>query len=107
MQRLAPQLIHHRFDDFRMPVPDVEKNTESAQAVQILASVHVAIGVWSGVGPLDDRTGAREVAGLAVLQKSGVDVVAETVDGLAGDPGRIVGGDLRLADEVQNGLRIF
>jgi hypothetical protein len=34
-------------------------------------------------------------------------VVAETVDGFARDPAGVVGRDLRLGDEVENGLGIF
>jgi hypothetical protein len=89
-----------------MAMADV-KDTETAQAVEILASVDVAVRVGSGVGPFDDRASASEITGFTIFQKSRVDEVAETVDGLAGDPARIVGGDLRLADEVQNGLRVF
>jgi hypothetical protein len=66
VQRLAPQLIHHRFDDLRVPVADVE-DAEAAEAIQILASVDVAIRVRSGVRPFDDGARTAGVAGLAVL----------------------------------------
>ncbi len=81
MQRLAAQLILHRFDDFGMAVTDVE-DAEAAQTVDIFASVEIAVGVGAGVGPLDDRAGLADVARLAVLQKSGVYVVAKRLDRL-------------------------
>jgi hypothetical protein len=105
MQRLAPQLIHHRFDDLRMPVPDVE-DTETAEAIQIFAPVHVAVRVRPSVRPLDDGTRAAGVAGLAVFQEPRIDVIAEPVYGFARDPAGVVGRDLRFGDEVENGLRV-
>jgi hypothetical protein len=89
-----------------MAVPDVE-NAEAAETVQILTTVDVAIGIRPGVRPLDDGARAARVAGLAVFQESGVDVVAESIDGFASDPAGVVVRDLRLGDEVENGLSVF
>jgi hypothetical protein len=99
-------LIHHRFDDLRVAMADVE-DAEAAQAIEVLSPVHVAVRVRSGVGPLDHRARTLDVAGFAVLEKPRVDVLAETVDGLARDPTRVLGRDLRLGDEVEDGLRVL
>ncbi len=101
MERLAPQLVRHCFDDLRMTMSHVE-DTEAAETVQILAAVYVAIRVRPGVRPFDDRARAADVAGLAVFQEARVDVVAETLDGFARDPAGVIGRDLRLGDEVEN-----
>jgi hypothetical protein len=34
-------------------------------------------------------------------------VIAKSIDGFARDPAGVVGRDLRLGDEIENGLRIF
>jgi hypothetical protein len=47
------------------------------------------------------------IARFAVFQEPRVDVIAETVDGFARDPARIVGIDLWFADEVEDGLRVL
>lgn len=78
---------------------DVE-DAEAAQTIEVGAAGDVAIGVEAGVGPLDDRRRAPGVARLAILEKSGVDVPAERLDGLARDPFRIGGRDVSLFDEV-------
>jgi len=106
VQRLAPQLIGDGFDDLRMAVADVE-DAESAQAVDVFAAVDVAIGVRPGVGPFDDGAGALEVAGLAVFEEARIDVIAETLDGFAGDPARVLGRDVRFGNQVENGLRVL
>jgi hypothetical protein len=89
-----------------MTVSDVE-DAEAAEAIQILATVDVAIRVRPGVRPLDDGAGAADVARFAVFEEARVDVVAETLDGFARDPAGVVGRDLRLGDEVENRLSIL
>jgi len=37
---------------------------------------------------------------LAVLQKTGVDMIAEVVDRLAGDPSRVVGAEFGFRDQL-------
>lgn len=76
MQRLAAQLIGYRFNDFGIAVADVE-DAESAQAVEVDASGYVAIGVRSGIRPLDDRAGAARVGRLAIFEESRIDVIAK------------------------------
>ena len=62
--------------------------------------VDVAIGVRPGVGPLDDGAGAFDVGRLAVFEEARIDVVAKRLDRFARDPGRVVGRDRRLGDQV-------
>src|SRR5579863_1246463 len=106
MQRLPPQLVHDGFDDFRMAMPDVE-NTETAETVDVFAAADVAIRIRPGVGPFDDGLGAFDGAGFAILEKTGVDMLAKCVDCLARDPARLVRSDLRQRDEVEHSLRVF
>jgi hypothetical protein len=89
-----------------MTVPHVE-DAEAAETIEILATVHVAVRVRSGVRPFDDGAGTADVAGFAVFQEARVDVVSETVDGFARAPTGVVGRDLRLGDEVENGLGVL
>ena len=67
---------------------DVE-DAEAAETVEVGATGNVAIGVRPGVGPLDDRAGATRIGRLAVLQESGIDVIAKRLDRLAGNPFRL------------------
>jgi len=99
VQRLAAELIGDGFDDLRIAMPDVE-DAEAAEAIDVGASVEVAIGVGPGVRPFDDGARAPGVVRLAVFEEAGVDVVAERLDGLASDPLRVVGRYLGLLDEV-------
>lgn len=98
MQRLPPHLIYHRFNDLGIAVPDVE-NAESAKAVDVLLAVDVAIGVRTCIRPLDDRGRAFGGRCFAILQETGIDVVAKRLDGFARDPSRVLRSDLRLGDQ--------
>ena len=81
-----------------MAVPDVE-DAEPAETVDVLAAIDVREDV-SAVGPLDGG-GERAVrAGLTVLEKSRVDVIAKTRDRFADDPIRLRAIDRRGVDEV-------
>lgn len=106
MERLTPKLIAYRLHDFGMAMADVE-DAEAAETIDICATANVAIGVRPGIGPLDDRFRTRDVGRLAVFEKSGVDVLAERVDGFARDPRRVRGRDLRLADQLESALGVL
>ena len=93
VQRLAAQLIGHGLDDFGIAMTDVE-DAEAAQAIDVRAPGDVAIGVRSGVGPLDDGAGVACVGRFAVFEKARIDVVAKRLDGFARDPRRFVRRDL-------------
>jgi len=86
---LAAQLVLYRGDDFRVAVTDVE-DAEATQTVDIVTSVEIAVGVRTGIGPLDDRAGLSNVAGLAVFQKARVYMVAKRLNRLFGDPARLL-----------------
>ena len=105
VERLPAELIRHGFEHLRIAVADVE-NAESAETVDILAPGDVAIGVRSGVGPLDDGLGAGDVRRLAVFEKAGIDVFAKSLDGLACNPDRVLRRNLRFRDEFQDFLRV-
>ena len=98
MQRLAIELRANRIDDLRMPVTDVE-DAEAAEAIDIFAAVDVREDV-AAVGPLDGRIERALRTGLAVLEKSGVDVIAKPVDGFADDPIGLRAIDRRGVNEV-------
>jgi len=68
---LALQLFHHRFDDFRIPVADVEY-AESAQAVDVLFAGDVAVGIRPGVLPLHDRDAWSALVALRYSRKPGL-----------------------------------
>jgi hypothetical protein len=106
VQRLPAQLIHHRFDDFRIAVADVE-DAEAAQAVDVFAPGDVAICVRAGVGPFDDRFGFVGVARFAILEEAGIDVLAKRLDRFMRDPACLFGGDLRRFDQPQDALGVF
>jgi hypothetical protein len=66
-------------------VADVE-DPEAAETIDVLAAVDVREDV-TGIAPFHRGTVERAfVAGFAVLEKSGIDVIAKTVDGFANDP---------------------
>ena len=67
VQRLPVELSLDGAYDFGMAVTDVE-NPESAQAVDVLSAVDVAVAVRSRVGPLDDRGGAVRRASLCGIR---------------------------------------
>jgi len=81
-----------------VPVSDVE-DAEPAQTIDILASVdvgeHVAV-----IGKLDGGIERAFGTRLAIFEKTGIDVVAKTVDGLAYDPGGLRPIDRRGVNEV-------
>ncbi len=87
MQRLALELRAHRGNDLRMTVADVE-DAEPAQAVDVLAAAHVGEDV-ARVRPLHRRVERALRTGLAVFEKSGVDVIAKRLDRFAHDPIRL------------------
>ena len=87
MQCLALELRTHGGDDFGMAVSDVE-DTETAETVDIFPPVDVREDV-AGIRPFDRCVERTAGAGFAVFQKTGVYVIAETVDGLADDPIRL------------------
>jgi hypothetical protein len=97
---LALQLIEERLDDFRVPMPDVE-NPETAQTVEVLAAVDGAEGVGPGIGPFYNRGSMLQVGRLAILEKPGIDVIAERGDGFARNPFRFFRCDLALRDQLQ------
>jgi len=84
VQRLSFELRAHRRHDSGMPVADVE-NSESAKTIDVLAAVDVGDRV-AAVGPLDGGVERPLRTGLAVGEKSGIDVVAKALDGFADDP---------------------
>jgi hypothetical protein len=98
VQRLAPHLIGDGFDDFGIAMPDVE-DAEAAQAVDVGASGNVPKRIWSGIRPLDDGARAPRIGRFAILQKSGIDVVSERLDGFFRDPRRFRRRDLALFDQ--------
>ncbi len=67
-----------------MPVADVE-DAESAEAIDVFAAVDVGEDV-AAIGPLDRGVERPSGAGLTIGEKTGIDVIAKTVDGLADDP---------------------
>jgi hypothetical protein len=103
VERLAAKLIAYRADDLGMAMADIE-DAEPSEAIEVRAAGNVAIGVWPGIGPLDDRFRALGVRRLAIFKKSGVDVIAERLDGFARDPRRVGGRDLGLADQLECAL---
>ena len=96
MQRLALELRAHGADDFGMPMSDVEY-AEAAETVDVFAAVDVRKNV-AGIRPLDRRVERAARARFAVFEKTGVDVIAESVDGLADDPIRLRAIDRRGVD---------
>jgi hypothetical protein len=106
VERLTAKLIAYRAHDLGMAMADVE-DAEAAQAIDVGAAGNVAIGVRPGIGPLDDRFRARDVRRLAIFKESGIDVVAERLDGFARDPRRIGGRDLRFADQLEGVLCVL
>ncbi len=97
MQGLAFELRAHRTDDFGVAVTDVE-DSEAAQTINVLAAVDVGENV-AGVGPLDRGIERAPRAALAIFQETGVDVIAETVDGFLDDPSRLRAVDRPTVDE--------
>jgi hypothetical protein len=87
-----------RVDDLRISMADVE-DAETAEAVDVLAAVNVAVRIGAGIGPFDD--GGRMVDGrrLAVFQEPRIDVIAKGLDRFARDPLRVLRRDLLFADE--------
>jgi hypothetical protein len=65
-------------------VPDVE-DPEAAETIDVLAAVDVGEDV-ARIRPFDRRVERALGAGLAVLEETGVDVIAKAVDGFADDP---------------------
>ncbi len=97
MQCLASELRVHRGHDFRVTVTDVE-NSEAAQTVNVFAPVDVGENV-AGVGPLNRGIERALRAALAVFEETGIDVIAETIDGFLDDPSRLRAVDRRTVDE--------
>ena len=60
---------------------DVE-DAETAEAVDILSAVDVAVGVRTCVRPFDRGDRVLDRGRFAILEKAGIDVIAETFDGL-------------------------
>jgi hypothetical protein len=81
-----------------MAMADV-KDAETAEAVDVLAAVHVGEDV-AGVAPLDGRVERPLRAGFPVLEETGIDVVAKPVDGFADDPIRLRAIDRRGMNDV-------
>jgi hypothetical protein len=81
-----------------MAVPDVE-DAEAAQTIDVFASVDVGEDV-SGIAPLDGGRERSLGTGFPVREKTGVDVVAEPVDGFADDPIGLRAIDRRGMDDV-------
>jgi hypothetical protein len=106
VERLAAKLIAYRLHDLGMPMADVE-DTEAAEAIDVRPAGNVAVRIWPGIGPLDDRFRVRYVGRLSIFEKSGVDVAAERLDGFARDPRRIGGRDLGLADQLESALGVL
>lgn len=85
MQWLAAKLIADGFDDFGIPMTDVE-DAEAPQTIDVGPSGNVTIRVRSGVRPFDHRAGAMRIGRFAVLEKAGINVVAKRVDRLVRNP---------------------
>ena len=92
MKRLARQLGLHRCHDFRMAVPDV-KNTEAAEAVDVLAPLNVPITIWTCVAPFDNGAGAVYFRGFSIFEKTRIYMVAKVFNGFACDPRRLFARD--------------
>lgn len=90
--------MHDRIDDFRIAMPDVE-NAETAEAIDVLFAVDVAIRIRACIGPFDGCGSVVDGRGLAVLEKSGIDVIAKRLNGFARDPSRFVLCDLGFSDK--------
>lgn len=99
VQRFTIELRRDRLHDFRMAVADV-KNAEAAQTIDIFLTVDVAIRVGSRVGPLHGGRRILKRRRFAVLEESGVDVIAEAGERFPGDPCSVGRIDLRLIDQV-------
>jgi hypothetical protein len=95
---LAVELRADRVDDLRMAVTDVE-DSEAAEAIDVFAAVDVREHV-AAIGPLDGSVERALRAGLAIFEKSGIDVIAETFDGFADDPIGLRAIDRGRIDEV-------
>jgi hypothetical protein len=95
---LALELRAHRIDDLRMAVTDVE-DSEAAEAIDVFAAVDVREHV-AAIGPLDRSVERAFRAGLAIFEKSGIDVIAKPFDGFADDPIGLRAIDRRGVDEV-------
>ncbi len=98
MQRLTIELRAHGCDHFGMAVSDVE-DAEPAETIDVFAAVDIREDV-TAVGPLDGRIERALRTGLAVLEKSGIDVIAKPIDGFADDPIGLRAIDRRGVDEV-------
>jgi hypothetical protein len=81
-----------------MAMSDVE-DAESTQTVDVFAAVHVGEDV-AGIAPLDRCVERSLRTGFAIFEKTGVDVVAKTVDGFADDPIRLRAIDRRGVNDV-------
>jgi hypothetical protein len=81
-----------------MPVADVE-DAETTEAIDVFAAVDVGEDV-PAIGPLDGGVERALRAGLPVLEKTRVDVVAKSFDGLADDPIGLRAIDRGRMDEV-------
>ena len=97
VQRLARELVLNGFHDFRLAMSDVE-DAETAQAIDVLASVDVAIRVRARVRPFDDRGCAVRIRRFAVEKKTRVEMVAKRLDGFFGYPARFRRVDRGLGD---------
>jgi hypothetical protein len=82
-----------------MAVSDVE-NAETAEAVEVLFAVDVAISVGSGVGPFDGRGGVLDRRRFPVLEESRIDVISEVLNCFACDPRGLFRRDRRRLDKV-------
>jgi hypothetical protein len=89
VQRLAPHLIDHRFDHFRVAVTNVE-DAEPAQTIDVFFAVDVAIGIRARIGPFDDRCCALRRGRFTVLEKARIDVIAKRFDRFARDPSCVI-----------------
>ena len=98
VQRLPIELRAHGRHHFGMPMADVE-DPEAAEAVDVFAAVDVREDV-PAVGPLDRGRERALRAGLAILEKAGIDVIAKAVDRLADDPRCLFAIDRGRVDEI-------
>ena len=84
MQRLTLELRAHRGHHFGMAVADVE-DPEAAETIDVLATVDVGEDV-AAIGPLDGSIERSLRARFTIREKTGIDVIAKSVDRLADDP---------------------
>jgi hypothetical protein len=81
-----------------MPVTDVE-DAESAEAIDVLAAVHVGEDV-AVIRPFDGGRSGLTCGRFAIVEKTGVDVIAKPFDGFVDDPIGLRAIDRGRVDEV-------